>query len=228
MLLQRTFRQRHHTPHSVSHPHHAESINPSESNEEKEPKGTAVTAAAPSNFQEEPGKPMGGERKWAPPKKQGRKYSVDLGKAKLIEAPVLSGTSWKRWAGVRAVSKNEKVPTSSTVGELQKYSLVADNKPFSANQFSSLSPWVVADTRLGLVGVVTGVMIVVLKEGVSADFLKNNSDLKILNESPGIRTCFVTAAQDPFDLVALKDYLTRDPGVQEVQLEVLSRQYEKY
>lgn len=228
MLLQRVFRQRDLSPDSMSHSHQSESVNQYESDEAKLPNDAEVSAVAPSKAEEVSSKTLVSERKWNPSKTPGRAKSVDLGKAKLIDTPVLSETAWKRWVGVRATSKNENISSSSIVGELQKFLLVADNRPITANQFSSLSPWVVADTRLGLVGIVTGVLIVVLKDGSSADILKNNADLKILNESPGIRTYFVTAAQEPFDLLALKDFLTRESGVQEVQLEVLSRQYEKY
>ena len=162
------------------------------------------------------------------PRVQARGKATDTKNAQLYASALFADTSWKVWAGVSAVLKKNGLPQKNVKGEVNGYYLVEDGVATNAAQFSASQPLVVIDTRLDTVGVVTGIFTVVLKPGVSADVLAQLPEIKIVNEFPNINTYYVTAAKEPFDLVALKDFLKSEPGVAEVQPEVLSRQYEKY
>jgi hypothetical protein len=88
-------------------------------------------------------------------------------------------------------------------------------------------PLIVFDSRLKAVGVVTGVVRVVLKEGVSSEFLSSFSNARIRDAFPELRTYFVTATEAPFDLEKLLTEMRIDPSVQEAHLEILSQNYDK-
>lgn len=140
----------------------------------------------------------------------------------------LEGTPWKIWVGVGAYSKEKGKPTSKVIGEVNGYYLVEEQaEHIDVRNFSSSQPLVVIDSRLGIVGIVTGVFSVTLKEGVSPDVLTQASGVKVLNSFPEIRTYFVTASKEPFDLQAFQDSLKNETDVEIVHAEVLSRQYEK-
>lgn len=162
------------------------------------------------------------------PRVQLRDKTTDTKNAQLYASELFADTSWKVWAGVSAVLKKNGTPQKNVKGEVNGYYLVEDGAAINTAQFSASHPLVVIDTRLDTVGVVTGIFTVVLKSGVSADVLAQIPEIKIVNEFPQINTYYVTASKEPFDLVALKDFLRNEPGVAEVQPEILSRRYEKY
>ncbi|NUN07425.1 MAG: hypothetical protein HUU57_16900 [Bdellovibrio sp.] len=167
-------------------------------------------------------------REVPPARVQARGTITDTHNAQLAESALFAETSWKVWAGVTAVLKKDGRPQKNVKGEVNGYYLVEDGVAGSAVQFSASRPLVVIDTRLDTVGVLTGIFTVVLKSGVTADVLAQIPEIKIVNEFPQINTYYVTASKEPFDLLALKEFLRSEPGVAEVQPEILSRQYEKY
>ncbi|MBV2167521.1 MAG: hypothetical protein KUL82_02330 [Bdellovibrio sp.] len=153
---------------------------------------------------------------------------IDVKATPLESVSLFAGTNWKVWPGVLAISLKEGSSLAGVLGKVSGYYLVKDEEVNDVRSFSSHRPLVVVDSRLEIAGVVTGVFSVVLKEGVSSDFLKNASGLKIVHEFPEIRTYYVTSLHEPFDLTAFQESLKAQPEIEKVQIEILSRQYEKY
>ncbi|MEK2644026.1 hypothetical protein [Bdellovibrio sp. BCCA] len=155
--------------------------------------------------------------------------TINTKNANLEEVGLFADSRWKLWNGVSAVSKSAgRKPQGNILGEVNGYYLVEEEAAVNDfKNFSSAHPLVVMDSRLDEVGVVTGVFTVTLKEGVSPDILTQASGLKVLNSFPNIRTYFVTSSQEPFDLQSFQDALKGEASVEEVKMEVLSRQYEK-
>lgn len=141
----------------------------------------------------------------------------------------LVGTPWKLWPGVTAIRKNkERNLDVKVIGEVNDFFLVENKNEKESGLFSSGAPFVVVDQRLNSVGVISGIFTVTLKEGHSADSLMQDPDLRIRDSFPEIRTYYVTADQEPFDLEQFRKFLLKMPDVESVKIEVLSRQYEKY
>ncbi len=141
----------------------------------------------------------------------------------------LVDTPWKLWIGVTAINKNQARNLDTKVmGEVNGFLLVENKNEKESGLFSSAAPFVVVDQRLNSFGVISGVFSVTLKEGQSGDFLLQNSDLRVRESFPEIRTYYITAAEEPFDLELFRKFLLKMPGVESVKIEVLSRQYEKY
>ncbi len=153
---------------------------------------------------------------------------VDIKEAKLEAVSLFADTNWKIWPGVQAISSKGTAPSSGILAKVNGYYLVKTEEVNDFRSFSSQRPLVVVDSRLEIAGVVTGVFSVVLKEGVSSDLLKNASGLKIVNEFPDIRTYYVTSSYEPFDLQTFQEALKAEAEIEQVRIEILSRQYEKY
>lgn len=153
---------------------------------------------------------------------------LDARGANLRDEAFLQGTRWKLWPDVTAVPKKHGAPQGQVLGEVNGFYIVKKSSETDVKNFSSDHPIVVVDSRLNEVGVVTGVFSVVLKEGTSADQLQRISGLKVLNSFPHIRTYFVTASEEPFNLQDLQDFLKQESFAENIEMEVLSRQYEKH
>lgn len=160
-----------------------------------------------------------------------RKPSRSLPKPdqRSLEASLtLENTRWKIWSGVSAVAKSQG-SRPDAIGEVSGFYLVQDDRFRSDERnFSSGSPLVVFDQRRDAVGVVTGSFEVTLNEGVDIRALVSNQDLRIINAFPESHIYFVTSATQPFNLQNLYQALKNDSGVKQVDIEVLSRHYEKH
>lgn len=162
------------------------------------------------------------------PKSTVSQSAPDLSHAKLEKSSWLEDSRWKVWKGVSAFPKGQQPVEGRLIGEISGYTLVETQQDIDAHKFQQAAPIVVVDSRLGTVGVVTGILSVVLKEGIGIESLIENSNLVLRDSQPQIRTYFVTASEEPFDLVALIEFLKSHSAVDRAQLEILSRQYEKF
>lgn len=213
------------------------------SEEAKFPKNQTVSTEVVSN-DGEVGKPAG--RPHTPPSPRKEESVVSRSVPKRISAssslkkPVpkkdsmttvswLEGTPWKLWQGVTAIKKTqERGLGTKALGEVNGFVIIENTAENEAQLFISDYPFVVADQRLNRVGVVSGVFTVILREGVSADLLLQNPDIRVRASFPEIRTYYITSAEEPFDLGHFRKQMLSEPGIESIKIEVLSRQYEKY
>lgn len=141
----------------------------------------------------------------------------------------LLGTRWKIWRGVHAVERKwVSASKQEIIGEVSGYLLIRNNISFGRKDSTSVKHFVVVDPRLQVAGVVTGVLKVLLKEGANSDFLVQNSNLRIRDAFSDIRTYYVAALEEPFDPLVLKEFLSRQPEVEQVELEIVFKKHEKF
>lgn len=150
----------------------------------------------------------------------------DISSARLEKHALLADTPWKLWSGAIALRKQQGAP-DRILGEVNGFYLAETEVESDPHHFSPSSPLVVVNTRRSVVGVLTGVFGVKLKDGYGEDVLTQKG-LKIVGSYPQISTYYVTSSEDPFDLVSLQNSLKNDPAVSTVEIEILSRQYEKH
>lgn len=155
-----------------------------------------------------------------------RGVHLNLSGAVIERSPLLEGTGWGLWKGVTALKKIKGVPSDKVLGEVNGFYLIEDISHNDIRQFSPSQPLVVLNSRLGIAGVVTGVVTVTLKEGASIEALAH-IDVQVLNSFPEIRTYYVTSSQEVFDLQSFQEALVSESAVERAHLEILSRQYEK-
>lgn len=146
----------------------------------------------------------------------------------LTEIGVLSGTSWKLWDGVTAYPL-ELARGRHVLAEISGFALVQEEEMYSDERnFRTDRPLVVYNSRKRIAGIVTGVLQVILREGYVLESLSMASSLRLTGSHPEMRMYFVTSYDSPFDLSDLKELLSKDPAVESVVLEVLSRRYDKF
>ncbi|MNK11946.1 hypothetical protein D3C87_299970 [compost metagenome] len=144
----------------------------------------------------------------------------------LSESLLLAETSWKRWGRVSAVPRSEAAG-SHVIGEVSGFALIASPQTGDETQFTEGQNLVYFNSRTQVAGIVTGVFRVTLKEGVRFEDLTEAYNLKITGAYPHLQTYFVTGQNSPFDLTVLQKRLSADSGVADLELEILSRKYEK-
>lgn len=147
---------------------------------------------------------------------------------RLAQSSMLSETAWKVWEGMTAYPMSAG-PRPDAMAEVSGFYLVPqEGLRVDERNYSNAQPMVVFNERKSLAGVVTGSIEITLREGVEIEPLLRAFDLKVVSQLPEMRVYFVTSAQQPYDLFSLKDRLGSEPGISDVRLEILSRQYEKF
>lgn len=137
--------------------------------------------------------------------------------------------AWKIWKGVSAVAKKDALAEGSqNLGAIGNYVLVSDASILSdEHQFSSTQPLAVFNSRTNLPGLITGNFAVKLQDASDFQSFILDHDLKIIGAFPQIRVYYVMANREPVDLVLLQEYLTKDPRVENVTLEIVTQGYAK-
>jgi hypothetical protein len=148
----------------------------------------------------------------------------DVSQMTLQDEPLFARTGWKVLLGQRATKLNMK-PEDST-WHVGNYAL---NEGISSveSSFEPTSPMVVYDARRKIPGVVTGTFVVTLRTASEPSALLKDQRVRVLNSFPEISTYFVTSSQTPFSLTNFKNLLVAKAIVASVEIEVLSRNYEK-
>jgi hypothetical protein len=147
----------------------------------------------------------------------------------LVDTALFPESRWKRWPGVRALAPNMPVASSEVLAEISGYKLTHDeNFVGDEKAFSQEDPLVYYDARTRSAGVVTGELRLVVKDKAKLDQLLDLYRLKVSTASPNLSTYFVTSIDPNFNLEELYSKLSRESQVESVQVEIQSRQYEKF
>ncbi|WP_374029583.1 hypothetical protein [Bdellovibrio bacteriovorus] len=157
----------------------------------------------------------------------GKNDVLTIDEKTLESSALFTGTRWKVLKNTTALQKGAGEPKQKILSEVTGYYLVEDSQENDPRQFYFSRPLVAYESRLDVVGVVTGTFTVTLREGFNEEVLHGIEGLKVLSSSPEIRTYYVTAAQEPFSLLELQEVLRKEPSVENVRIEILSRRYEK-
>lgn len=149
--------------------------------------------------------------------------------SELRNSDVVSG-NWKLVTSLYAVpqallSAMDDVPS---VGEQNGFTFFeAGNASLQESLFSSERPLVVYDSRLQALGVVTGTVQVDLRKGSNVSGLLQDYGAKVEHSFPETGTYYITAQEQPFNLVQFKNSLETDSRVNRVEVEIVGRRYGK-
>ncbi|WP_413584730.1 hypothetical protein [Bdellovibrio sp. HCB274] len=131
-------------------------------------------------------------------------------------------TAWKVWTGVVAIPAVDFDGDGDVVGRSAGYVIVKDSKVAGDDRnFSLKSPMVVFDENDGIVGIVPGRVIVVLKNIELFEKIQKEYGLAVLNRFDHLRTFFVTSSLQNFNLSKLVNVLKKDPRIEKVELEIV-------
>jgi hypothetical protein len=147
-------------------------------------------------------------------------------KKRLFPAKLDSQTPWRRWSQMRAIAVRDWKNQAPVVAQVSGYYLVPDAQ-FNDRETSMSSPFVVFDERTSRVGVVTGVLRVTAPEESVLPALLAKYRLFVEDAAPQIHQYFLRSGELGLNLKGLREKISKEPGIEDVALEILERQYEK-
>ncbi|UYL09516.1 hypothetical protein B9G69_002875 [Bdellovibrio sp. SKB1291214] len=148
----------------------------------------------------------------------------------LRENHLFSSTSWKVWAGVRAIPARDfsKQAGEVVVGQYSGYYIVKDDSMSGDERnFQSKKPLVVFDERTGKFGVVPGTVLLTVDSLAAFKNLQSEYSLQVRGEFSHLKLYIVSSSQASYDLNHFVSALQHDPRVQKAELEIVSRNYVK-
>lgn len=147
----------------------------------------------------------------------------------LLPHALLNPTPWKIWLNTQAISSDDKKNSDVVLAQVSRMLIIesgAENA--SLTEFNSNSPVVVYDARLKKTGLINGMIRIhtLSKPQLEADLLELNA--RITDSFDAINTYFVTGNDAIFNLEALHAVLKAKPYVKSADLDITSRNYEKF
>jgi hypothetical protein len=148
--------------------------------------------------------------------------------SELIESDLFKNTSWKIGKFTKAVNSEQKNSSDRIVGKFNNLFIVYDDR-FSSDlsQFDSKNLIVVFDSRLKKIGVITGQVKVETDNRSQLEADLRSSNAAIVDSFEDIQTYFVSSQQAIFSLEGLYLFLKQKPYLNNVEIDVSDRVYEK-
>lgn len=136
---------------------------------------------------------------------------------------------WKIWNRITAVENQTAATDShlSVIGTINGYALVKTGNDMSLENFETERPVVLFDERLQTAGVLTGTLSFHLKNNGELNHVMNDYALKMIQSFGHMNLYYVTSSSIYFDLKKLFSALNQDKRLENVTLEILSKNYEK-
>lgn len=147
----------------------------------------------------------------------------------LLENRLLLSTSWKIWPNTQVIGIDHKSDSDAVLTQISNL-LVIESQSENADltEFNLASPVVVYNSRLKKAGVITGALrIQTTQKGLLEQDL-NNFNARITDSFENINTYFITSTDQIFNLELLYLNLKAKPYVKFIELDVISRSYEKF
>ncbi|GEM_PF-3694574 len=147
----------------------------------------------------------------------------------LEPSHLFADTHWNLWQGIRAVSASEAdVAPANYLANVSGYYLVED-KEFKAQEslVGQAEPLIYYNQRTHQAGVVTGTLKITLRKPGSIESLSSRHRLRVEGAFPHLNLFMVRSTYEPVDLQLLQKQLLADADIAQVEVEILSRQYEK-
>lgn len=135
---------------------------------------------------------------------------------------------WKVWQGASISMKGHQPSDARVLGGAAGFSIYEDSESHAdPTRFDLRYPIAVFNERTSKVGILTGTVRIVLKEGTTWDEFSSDHDLVLTAPFSHLRTYMVTSTRSPFDLVELVRTLKADGRAEILEPEILSRVYVK-
>ena len=165
-------------------------------------------------------------------RKQNRGLSSAAPEQKNLQANnLLSTTPWKIWTNTKVVTYESNLIAQQILGRVSNLAILEDNSKNNdvvlLTNFDKQNPIAVYDSRLKKPGVLTGTIKVVTdqKELLEAQLKQHQAIIDLGFDE--IHTYFVTSQTPQFNLENLYNTLINQPYITKIELEVLSKTYEK-
>lgn len=150
-------------------------------------------------------------------------------KKELQPSLLFAESHWKLWQGIRAISAAEApVAPANYLANVSGYFLVEDNEFAAQENFvGQAEPLIYYNQRTQQAGVVTGTLKITLRNSGNIESVNSRYSLKLEGAFPHLNLYMVRSSHEPVDLQFLQKQLQADADIAQVEVEILSRQYEK-
>ncbi len=146
----------------------------------------------------------------------------------LIQNVLLKSTSWKIWPQTQVIRTDEKTSADKILARVSNLLIIdAPNEIKSLTEFNSAKPIAVYDERLKKAGVITGTIKIQTDQKSLLENELYQYRAHITESFEAIHIYFVTSTDLIFNLEHLFQALKSNPYVKEIELEILSKNYEK-
>lgn len=150
---------------------------------------------------------------------------------KLQNNNLLNTTPWKLWANTKVINYDSNLTAQQILGRVSNLAIIEDNSNNDAlttlTNFNKQKPVAVYDTRLKKPGVLTGTIKVITDQKELLENQLKQYQASIDLGFDEIHTYFITSNAQQFNLENLYNTLINQPYITKVELEVLSKTYEK-
>lgn len=145
----------------------------------------------------------------------------------LIQHNLFKNSSWKLWPKKIVVKKSDLSEDQKNYAFVSNLAIVDSEADPDFSEFDYSTKAVVFDERLKISGVVTGVLVVKSKDKMRLKEDLKNWQAVITEEFDSIQTYFVSSQDKIFDLQSLYEKISSLEYVDSVELEVISRGYNR-
>lgn len=150
--------------------------------------------------------------------------------SQLRTHPIFRNTRWQLWPQTSVQNLNDlaRSNTENEIARLNNFIIVYDKENFpNLTEFSKKNPQAVYDRRRNQVGILTGTIRVTTSRRDLLEANLNTVSAEISDAFDAIQTYFIVSQVDTFDLQSLFNFLSQQSHIQNIELEILSRTYEK-
>lgn len=181
----------------------------------------------PENFRPRQGSMQA--RRIRQPQEVGRSQNLNQIDKKLQSSELFENSHWNLWQGVRAIAASEVQRAPETyLTKVSGYYLIEDNEYQAQEELvGQAEPLIYYNKRTHQAGVVTGVLKVTLRKSGLIESLSTRYKLQVEGAFPHLNLFMVRSRSEPVDLQTLQKQLLAEADVAQVEVEILSRQYEK-
>jgi hypothetical protein len=145
----------------------------------------------------------------------------------LIEHSLLQSTRWKIWLNTQVVKK-ENAQIGQSLANISNFSIIESQESVNLTEFDSNKVVAVFDERLKKPGLITGTLIVQTSDKSRLQTDLKNYQAQISDEFENIETYFIKSSQPIYNLELLYQTLKNKNYINSVELEILSKNYDKY
>lgn len=147
----------------------------------------------------------------------------------LQPSQIFADSHWNLWQGVRAVAASDVQGAPDVyVANISGFYLVEDREyQAQENLAGQEEPLIYYNRRTQQAGIVTGTLKITLRRSGAIESLSSRHKLKVEGAFPHLNLYMVRSNHEPVDLHMLQKQLLADADIAQVEVEILSRQYEK-
>jgi hypothetical protein len=144
----------------------------------------------------------------------------------LAEQNLLNSTRWKIWLHTQVVKKDD-APIGQSLAHVSNFSIIESQDNLSLTEFDANKPIAVFDERLKKPGIITGTLKIQTSDKARLQTDLINYQAQVTDEFYDIETYFVKSTQNIFNLEWLYQNLKNQTYIKSVELEILSKSYDK-